>query len=189
MATIDILCVIDTNGLMKRAKDTGTLSTPINLAAVDASTDTFVFMICDGQYACNNQGKSELMINANVGDTVRWTITDPSTGLTPGEDSKSFSCILYNFKSGGEGTVLTTPVLNSAPAISYYNSLTSITTPVAAAYMCSSWNSSIVATGNIQYDWAFQVVDNATGEVVGYYTWDPYINVKKAPVTSMAETV
>jgi len=188
MATIDILCVIDTNGLMKRGLNPGSLENPTSLGAWDQS-DSFVFMICDGQYACNNQGKSELTINAKVGDTVRWTITDPSTGLISGQNSQSFSCILYNFKSGSQDKTISAPALKSVPALSYYNSLTSETKPSAAAYMCSSWTSSILEKGNVQYDWSFQVIDNFSGNVVGYYTWDPFINVQNATVGSMVETV
>lgn len=181
MATIDILCVIDTNGLMKKGLSSGSLENPTQLGSYDQS-DTFVFMICDGQYACNDQGKSELTVNANVGDTVRWTITDPSTGLITGEQGQSYSCILYNFKSGSQDKTISAPALKSVPALSYYNNVESATTPAAAAYMCSSWTSSILKTGNVQYSWAFQIIDNYSGNIVGYYTWDPFINVQKKSV-------
>ena len=174
MAIIDILCVIDTNLLRRLKISSGTLEHPTNLGA-NHHSDAFIFMICDGQFAVNHQGGSELTIKANVGDTIRWTITDPSTGLAASENAQSFSCILYNFQSKSKN--ISKPSLKSAAAISYYNSQTSPTTPEPTEYMCSSWTSSILAVGNIQYDWAFQVIDNYSGEVVGYYTWDPYINV------------
>ncbi|WP_299675765.1 AidA/PixA family protein [uncultured Tenacibaculum sp.] len=189
MATIDILCVIDTNGLMKKGLKPGTLDNPTGLGGWSDS-DSFVFMICDGQYACNNQGKSELSIKANIGDTLRWTITDPSTGLISGQQNKSFSCILYKFKSAGINKQITDPVLKSTPALTYYNSLNSATTPSAGAYMCSSWTSSVLSLGsNIQYDWSFQVIDNFSGDVVGYYTWDPFINVQEAAIGAEVEAL
>jgi len=178
MATIDILCVIDTNYLMSNVKGgklkAGTLQSPTNLGAW-GSSDTYIFMICDGQYANNNQGKSELTINANVKDIIRWTITDPSTGLVTNQTAHSYSCILYNFSSQSASGIITPPAVNSAPAVMYYNSLDNKDIPVAGTYMCSNWTSSVLKTGTVQYSWSFQVVDCNTNKVVGYFTWDPFI--------------
>jgi len=175
MATIDILCVIDTNGLMQKGLSPGTLQAPTSLGSYSDS-DTFVFMICDGQYASTDQGKSELAVNAVTGDTLRWTITDPSTGLLTDQTAHSYSCILYNFASAGPGTgTITEPALVTQPAVMYYNSADN--QPSAAAYMCSAWTSSVLDVGTVQYSWSFQVIDCVSGSVVGYYSWDPFINI------------
>jgi nematocidal protein AidA len=175
MATIDILCVIDTNGLMKKNLKPGTLKQPTPLGSYGDS-DTFVFMICDGQYASNDQGKSELTVNALIGDTLRWTITDPSTGLNLGQTTHSYSCILYNFASGAINTgAITQPVLIAQPAVMYYNG--SENDPLPAVYMCSAWTSTVLKPGSVQYSWCFQVINCLSGEVIGYYSWDPFINV------------
>ncbi|MDI9311420.1 MAG: AidA/PixA family protein [Limnohabitans sp.] len=188
MATIDILCVIDTNYLMQKFSNAGgTLTSPYSLGSFQSS-DSFVFLIADGQYTSNNpdnspnnqndtgQGKSELQIDASIGDTIRWTITDPSLGLVADQESASYSCILYGFNTGSSG-ILTAPVCNSLPAIMYYNSIVNPNQPVAAAYMCSSWTASVLTTGTVQYTWNFQVVDNSSGNVVGYFSWDPFIQI------------
>lgn len=175
MATIDILCVVDANFLVANVTP-GTLSNPTSIGSY-ASSDTYIFMIADGQYASNNQGQSELTVSASVGDTLRWTITDPSTGLIGDQQSHSYSCILYGFSSGTANGVITTPACNSTPALMYYNSTIDPATPAAAAYMCAAWTSSVIATGSVQYSWNFQVIDNTSGNVVGYYCWDPFISV------------
>lgn len=177
MATIDILCVVDTNGLMAAGLAPGTLEAPTNLGSYSDS-DTFVFMICDGQFVYNDQGKSELNVLAKVGDTIRWTITDPSTGMMTDQAAHSYSTILYGFSNNNiNGGSITQPLLSSFPAVSYYNSLDSDTTPAAAAYMCSAWTSSVLSLGQVQYAWSFQVIDCVSGSVVGYYCWDPFISI------------
>jgi len=178
MATIDVLCVVDTNGLIAANLPAGTIDKPTNLGSYQSS-DAYVFMICDGQFVVNNQGKSELTLTAAVGDTIRWTITDPSTGMVTDQTAHSFSTILYGFSNNNyQGGSISQPVLSSLPAISYYNSLDSDTAPAAAAYMCSAWTSSVLTKGTVQYAWSFQVIDSVSGNVVGYYCWDPFIIIQ-----------
>ncbi|WP_109832647.1 AidA/PixA family protein [Reichenbachiella versicolor] len=180
METIDILCVVDTNFLMKQVNEgklsAGTLNSPTSLGSWNDS-DSYIFMICDGQYASTKNGTSELAVNASVGNTIRWTITDPSTGLQDNQ-TQSYCSILYNFSSGtGYGGIITQPEMSSVPAALYYNSESEVTQPTLSAYMCSAWASSVLNIGNVQYNWSFQIVDSATGATVGYFTWDPFINI------------
>jgi hypothetical protein len=181
MATIDILIVIDANSIVqdvnKGSLGSGSAIAPQQLGAWGQS-DAYIYMIADGAYVVSNQGKSELSIQCNVNDTIRWTITNPSAGLY-------YNCMLYGFTSsvnGGIGTYITAPVVNTTAATSYYNNPLSVTTPDPTAYMLSAWSSTALAetsslgnNGALQYNCQFQVIDTGSGTVVGYFEWDPFI--------------
>lgn len=174
MSNIDILTVVDATTLVDLVSTgklaAGTLENPTGLGSY-AGSDQFIFMICDGEYVVNDQGKSELTVSAQVSDVIRWTITNPSADFT-------YDCLLYNFQSGAVGTTITAPVCSTQPVVSYYNSLQDSTTPVPSAYMYTVWTAQILATGPaVQYSWSFQVIDSNTGNVVGYFMWDPFIQI------------
>ncbi len=190
MATIDILCVIDTNGLMASGPNPGTQTGPTSLGSYNTS-DTYIFMICDGQYVANGQAQSELTVNASVGDTIRWTITDPSTGLpvtNPDKSAPSYSCIFYNCTESATNTgSITPPAVNSQQAVLYYNPQNaynpqSAYSAVVGTYMCSAWTSTVLTAGTVQYSWWFQVIDCHSGDVAGYFFWDPFINISAPSV-------
>jgi nematocidal protein AidA len=178
MSNIDILTVVDATTLMDLVATNklspGTFESPTNLGSY-AGSDVFIFMIADGEYVPNGgQGKSELTVSANVNDVIRWTITNPSADFT-------YNCILYSFQSAAIAqNIISTPTCATMPVVSYYNSLLDSTTPVPSAYMYSVWSTSIlnVGAGSVQYTWSFQVIDSTNGQVVGWFTWDPFIQIK-----------
>lgn len=179
MSNIDIVTVVDASTLISLVNDgtlqPGTLEAPTNLGSY-AGSDRFIFMIADGSYVVNDsQTHSELTVSANVGDNIRWTITNPSADFT-------MDCLLYGFKSAAIGTAISNPACQTSPVISYYNSLTGPTVPAAAAYMYSVWVASVLSNTQpvVQYTWNFQVLDASTGVPLGYFTWDPFIQIAQA---------
>jgi len=176
MATVDILCVIDADTLAtavaNHTLNPGTVDSPTALGSYNSS-DTYIFMIADGQYVVNNQAKSELSISCNVNDTIRWTISNPSAGV-------DYNCMLYNFESGGIGTYITQPIVTTVAATSYYNNPLNVNTPDPTAYMLSAWTCNALEATNpasVQYNWSFQLINTSNGLVIGYFYWDPFIQI------------
>lgn len=185
MNTIDILCVVDANTLITYWTSTpalqqqlaaSTAAAPISLGAWSTS-DQYIFMIADGSYATNGQGKSELTVTANVNDQIRWTIANPSEGVT-------YNCVLCGFSSnsGSFGTLpnayLTVPTPSATAATSYFTYPDNPTTPVITGVVVSPWLSTLLQptpAAGAQYNATFMVIDSGTTTILGYFNWDPFI--------------
>lgn len=175
MSTINVLTVVDAGTLMslvyQGTLSPGTLENPTNLGSY-AGSDQFIFMIADGEYVVNQQGQSELTIQAAVNDSIRWTITDPSADFV-------YNCMLYNFQSTAIGQAITEPVCNTLPLVWYCNSPSNPTVSLPSAYMSSYWSAQVISTSvpQVQYSWSFQVIASQSGNTVGYFMWDPFIQI------------
>lgn len=172
--TIDILSVIDTATLASKVANgsipKGSISSPTSLGSYSQS-DTYVFMITEGSYVVNDQAKSELTIACEVGDNIRWTITNPGAGV-------EYSCILYNFASAAINTAISEPICLPMDVNLYINGETPNTsTPRAINYTSSAWQTTALAACNsVQYSWSFQLIDE-NGNILGYFQWDPFITI------------
>ncbi|MBC3876380.1 hypothetical protein H8K38_01020 [Undibacterium sp. FT79W] len=171
--TVDILCVIDATTLMKAVKNgllhSGSIAQPTPLGSRDDS-DAFIFMIADSDYVVNDQTKSELTVKCKVGDTLRWTITNPSAGL-------NYNCMLYDFTIGSEG-VISNPSVQVTPLASYCNNPLNPILSLPTAYMAAPWTAEVLKTGSVQYSWALQIINAKTGRTEACFTWAPIINVE-----------
>ena len=167
--TIDILCTIDAETLVDMVKEgkiaAGSIESPTSLGSW-GSSDLYIYMITEKNFVVNNQAKSELKISTRIGDNVRWKIDCPSN---------SQSCILYSFRAGQGAELLTPPQLMDLHEIKYIND--QATTIKEVHVEDSVWQSTVVNTGDVQYSWSFQLVDNTNGKVIGYFTWDPFISI------------
>jgi nematocidal protein AidA len=171
--TIDILCVIDAETLADAVANKtiapGTLSKPTSLGDYSAS-NVYVFMITQGSRVVNDQAQSELTVDCEVGDNIRWTISNPGAGV-------NHSCMLYDFQSASIGTAITAPICLPLATKLYINGQPDPQKPAAIAYTSSAWQCTALAkTASVQYNWSFQLID-PTGKVVGYFSWDPFIKI------------
>jgi len=175
MALINILVAVNAAELAERLGDgsmqPGSVSSPTNLGAWGGS-DVFVSMITQNSYIASNQGGSELDVKANSGDTVRWTVStfDGDTDYTAFLFSGSFNPSA------------------SITALSYFNMHTSVYLPSGSdpvngtiqlfhnnAYATQG---TVIEPGQkIQYTLSFKLVNNSTGAIIGYFTWDPFISI------------
>ena len=147
----------------------GTASNPTSLGAWQQS-DVFISMIAQNSVATNNQGHSELTIKAESGDTIRWTMTT----FDSNEDHTAF---LYN---GQFNPANITP-------LSYFKMHTSIWLPQGSdpkgtltllhQYVYAAQGTITEAGATIQYTLSFRLIDNNTGNNLGYFSWDPFISV------------
>jgi hypothetical protein len=175
MKTIDILIAVDGAKLAQKIEDgkvsPGTQAAPTNLGAWGDS-DVYISMISQSSNVTNgSQGHSELQVNANGGDIMQWTIT------TFGDNADQ-TAYLYN------GSFSPSSAIHS---LSYTHFKVSNYLPVGedpkvapTKYVNSLYNASakIQEVGvTIQYTLSFTLVDNANGNILGYFYWDPFIKV------------
>ena len=172
--TIDILCVIDAVTLAENVQNgsinPGSQAIPTSLGSYSQS-DVYVSMLTEGSYVTNDGGGSELTITCDVGDNIRWNITNPGAGV-------NYSCMLYQFSSASIGTNVSQPICLPLNVNLYINSASPNTgTPTPIAYTSSAWQTTALAacpSPGVQYSWAFQLI-NQSGTVLGYFSWDPFI--------------
>ncbi|MCW8878642.1 MAG: inclusion body family protein [Kangiellaceae bacterium] len=175
MALIDILISVNGEQLAAQIRDgsikPGTVDSPTNLGSY-SSSDVFISMVTQDNYISNEQGQSELTVKANSGDTVRWT-------MTTFDENTDNTAFLYADKFN-PATGIT--------SLSYFNMHTSLYLPSSSDPKSGNielyHNNTYVAQGTviepgqtIQYTLSFKLVDNSTGDVIGYFTWDPFIKV------------
>lgn len=176
MSTINILIAVDGASLASRVADgslaAGTHSSPTNLGSY-GSSDVFISMIAPNSSVSNGtQGDSELEIKANGGDSVEWAITtfDNNFDQTP---------FLYGGIFNPADAINTPLSYASGEAYAYLGTGNpASTTPTKFVNQVSTVTGTILKIGTtIQYTLSFVLVDNATGSTIGYFTWDPFIEV------------
>ncbi len=174
MATIDILISVDGAKLAQQISDgslnPGTQSAPTSLGAY-GSSDVYISMVSQDSFASNNQGQSELTVTANGGDSVRWAMT------TFG-NNQDYTVYLYADHFNPSSAI---------SALSYANLQNTTYLPASGAPTGGTskfHNQLYVAQGmiqqtsvKIQYTLSFAIIDNANGNTLGYFTWDPFIQV------------
>lgn len=169
---IDILTVVDTVSLMNAVTSgrlaKGTQSNPTNLGSYSQS-DAYIYMITASAYVVNDQAKSELTVQADVGDSVRWMITCPGGGT-------AYNVILMGWTAGQGATLIAPqPPLNLPLNLNLYvGSPTVAPRPIPFTNYC--YQGTVIATGQIQYVITFEVLDE-NGNSLGFYCWDPFIEV------------
>lgn len=176
MATINVLIAVDGAKLSEQVKDgkikAGSASSPTNLGSYGGS-DVFLSMIAPNSVIDNNtQGSSELQIKANGGDSVEWAITtfDNNFDQTP---------FLYTGHFNPSNAINTPLSYASGQAYAYLGTGNPASTkPTKFINQVNTVTGTILKIGvKIQYTLSFVLVDNSTGKTIGYFMWDPFINV------------
>lgn len=176
MSTINVLIAVDGATLAQQVKDgslpAGTANAPTPLGSY-ANSNVYIAMIAPNSSIANGtQGQSELQISANSGDTVEWAITtfDNNFDQTPYLYSSSFS----------PAAAINTP-LSYACGQAYAYLATGnppAALPTKFINQVSTVSGTILEVGvTIQYTLSFALVNNSTGLIIGYFTWDPFIVV------------
>lgn len=171
MGQINVIVAVDGSKLAQQVAggsiSAGYENAPTSLGSW-GSSDVYVSMIAQHSVATNDQGQSELTIAANSGDEVIWSMTTFGNsadhtafiyGGTFNPDDAISSLILSNVE------VENYLPDNSGTLTAYTNHLYTATAIIEKVGV------------TIQYTLRFQLVDNSSGSVVGYFTWDPFIKV------------
>jgi hypothetical protein len=150
----------------------GSQDNPQSLGAW-SSSDKYIYMIAKNSYVVSDQAQSELRIQVTSGTNINWYMGtfDNNTSYTP---------ILYKGVFNPSDGI--TPIQYvSMQTIQY---LPPGTDPLATlqGYTSQVFNADARITKigqTIQYTFSFKLVDNNKGgRVVGYFSWDPFINVQ-----------
>lgn len=176
MATVNVLIAVDGASLAAQVADgqlsAGSAGAPTNLGSY-GSSNVYISMIAPNSYVSNStQGQSELQISANGGDTVEWAITTFDNNF----DQTAY---LYG-SSFNPASAINTP-LSYASGQAYAYLATGnppASSPTKFINQVSTVSGTILQIGlTIQYTLSFVLVNNSNGQIIGYFLWDPFINV------------
>jgi len=166
--TINILSVIDVETILTEVASgslkQGTAQNPTPLGSF-SSSDFYVYMITAHGFidtGDTTRANSELTIDANPGDTIRWELTCPGSGL-------QHNAIISNVHLGSSGSI-TQP----EATVTYRQIYDQAGSPGYQVVKQTDFTSTVEATGVTQYDITFQIMDNS-GNSQGFYYWDPFI--------------
>ncbi|AYL96194.1 AidA/PixA family protein [Mucilaginibacter celer] len=172
MATINVLIAVDGAALATAGFPVGSADSPNNLGSYGTS-NVYIAMVAPNSYVSNGtQGQSELQISADGGDTIEWAITTFDNNF----DQTAY---LYN-GSFNPSTAINTPL--SYACGEAYAYLATGNPPAASPSkfinQVSTVSGTILQLGlTIQYTLSFVLVNNSNGQIIGYFSWDPFINV------------
>jgi hypothetical protein len=171
---INISILVDAENIVNQILDTGTVDAPLSLESC-GDADNFIYMIAKSGFVSNNQqAKSELGISAKIGDKITWNMT------TFGNNAK-YSAFMYASEfqlESGDGKVGVSPVSYTNQEVEVYlpSSNDPADTPEKYTNTIYTASTRVINTDQtLQYTLSFQLVNDATGEVLGYFSWDPYI--------------
>ncbi|WP_448663451.1 AidA/PixA family protein [Sphingomonas sp. CJ20] len=175
MATINIDVVIDAQTIFND-NNPGTFATPTPIP------HEYIYMVTQPQYVASTtpttQATADLSIVANVGDNIRWTFS------TLSQETMMYA-LPYQITTFGGTNVMTTPIpLQLQPSMPIMtvpipNTGPAYTDAVQYYYTMQATIASNEGTSPEQYMIYFMLVTttNNLPATVGYYSWDPTINV------------
>ena len=173
MADVPITIVVDGESLKYAVEynpnfQNSTPDKPVNIGAY-GSQDKYVYMMTKNDFVVNDQAKSELTVKANPNNTIQWTMVTFSTDYTAFIYRGNFNPGDHLRYDGGSTVQVNTylPANDEAPTgdrTKYKNEM----------YVVDAL---VKKSGKIQYSFCFVVVDNSNGNTIGWFTWDPFINV------------
>jgi len=176
MATINVLVAVDGAKLAQQVADgsisAGSSGSPTPLGSY-SSSDVYISMIAPNSSIDNGtNGQSELQISANGGDTVEWA-------MTTFDNNFNQTAFIYSGNFNPSGSINVPLSYASGQAYAYLGTGNpASTTPTKFVNQVSTVSGTILKIGiQIQYTLSFVLADNSTGNVIGYFTWDPFINV------------
>ncbi|MDF5756331.1 inclusion body family protein [Spongiactinospora sp. TRM90649] len=162
---INVLIAIDAETILEQI---GKNSDPNSPAYVSDSSN-LIYMTTRQNQLGSSPG-SELTVNASPMDVIRWRETTLSL-------NSNYTSVLYRFDASSGGDLISTP----EPRLVHINQPLpgkgdplEITTQNVYTYY---WECDVLDTGSVTYHFRF-VILNSKGEKLGYYYWDPFINIR-----------
>lgn len=175
-AVINILVAVNGTQLSQQVSDAsmgaGTIDTPMSLDACDES-NVYIAMLAQSNYVANDQGKIALVVKAKPGDILRWTMTtfDRNSGYT----AFIYRCIFNPVNS------MIHPRYMNQVANEYLPSGPDSTEEPTNyhSHMYIAQAAVLKHSREVLCEMAFQLVNNSTGHVVGYFSWRPFIQISQ----------
>lgn len=174
---INVAILVDAANLIDHMKNNklspGSIDHPTSLGAYTDS-DKFIYMVAKNAVVSNDQARSELTINAGSGDTIKWNM------MTFGQNA-TYSAFVYSSKFNllsGSGHV-------GIQRVGYENQVIGVRIPEGEDPKAKPgrFKNTIYTTSGdvtnidqeIQYSMSFKLVDESSGDVLGYFSWDPFV--------------
>lgn len=167
--TINILSIIDVQAILNANLPKGTATSPTFLGSYTAS-DAFVYMIASSGFIDSNdttRADSELVIDANIGDTIQWELSCPGSGL---QHNAIIASVVIG--PGGSQNSISAPEATTV----YRHLFSEAGSPGYQVVEATIYTATVLAAGTTQYSISFQIMDNS-GNSLGYYAWDPFVKV------------
>jgi len=161
---IDVLTAIDADTIVATYGKNNDSANPVQVTAPN-----MIFMLTRQKNVLSGEGGSELNISAQTLDVIRWRACTMSMNA-------AYSVILYDFVATAGTQLISPPVPIEADVIDPLPDPLNPTVPKTQTIKSYFWNTTVVAAGNATYHFKFMVLDR-TGEVQGYYWWDPFITI------------
>jgi hypothetical protein len=164
MNILNVLIAVDATKLAQQVSDgsikCGSKRLPTPLESYGNSN---VYLVMLSQYGCidNNTESSDLLKMFDLNDIIQWSITSFANNF-------DHSLFLYKVKYGH-------PVYQSSQVETYLpapGTGISIGTVTKYTNQVATVNTKVLVPCSLQ----FQLVDNATGNIIGYFKWNPFIN-------------
>ena len=165
MSTIDVLIAVDAESIVSKY---GKNNDPNNPTFIPYGSQ-LIFMITKRDNVLSGQGGSELKIQANTLDTIRWRQTTLS--LNAENDA-----ILYQFVPSRGGNLIAPPRPEIATVKTALPDPNDPTSPNFQTIQNYFWNTTAEKPGNVTYSFRFAIVDRHDN-ILGYYSWDPFIEI------------
>lgn len=167
METIPILTVIDCQSILDKVGRSGTFDNPTSLGAWGTS-DYYLYMMTTRSFVVSDQAQSELTVKAQVGQNIQWAITCIGAAT-------NYNVILQKIVPNSQDAITNPQSLKFT--LNQYGAHPN-QTPTPSQVVQYPMDATVESTngGSIQYYVTFSIVDPA-GNTLGYYMWDPFINV------------
>lgn len=161
--TIDVTIVFDAEGILNKYGEKQ--SKP---PAFITTQNEQIHMITKKGDAISGQGGSNLKIRAYPSQNIRWY----ATTLTL---NSRFSAVLYSFQATKGGSLISKPV---PKIVSVDSALPDPPeNPKSQPIKVFFWETTIEEKGTVVYHFDFLIFDNHAKKILGFYTWDPEIQI------------
>jgi len=178
LKTVNITIVIDTDKLISKFPSPS--QNKDNPTWIDHS---YAYMVATSAAVISGAGSGDLIVKANIGDTIAWT------GISESNNFDS-SVLIYKVYYNTGAPKPNTQVFSDDTSFKVYNKSTGILPtqdtvfPVALNYGRKSWflKAEITDIGTENYVTCFAVYkrdDDSNLSLYGYFCWDPAIVVKQ----------
>jgi hypothetical protein len=166
-ATIDVLVVFDAATILANHPN------PSQNSGSPTPVGDGIFMIVDAAHAAGDQAGTELTVNAETGDTIRWRESTLA--------STDYEALLYGFASEQrpntpQQPLITTPTPILITVTEPFPNPATPAVPQTQTVQDYFWNCTVENAGSLTYQFQFMLISRE-GAVQGYFTWDPFINI------------
>lgn len=161
---IDVLTAIDADTIISTYGTNTDSKNPVQVTGKD-----LIFMLTRQKNALAGEGGSELHIQGETMDVIRWRATSMSMNA-------AYSVILYEFEAVAGGNLFSPPQPLEAQVTDPLPDPANPTVPKTQQIQSYFWTTTLLKAGDATYHFKFILLDR-TGAVQGYYWWDPYIHI------------